>query len=268
MKRLPWLIAAVVTIVFGTWGNPVFAQRVRNIPDDPVALGQPLSYWIQVVRDRNEKEIGEAFAAMVLLGPAASSAVPELIRIVEEPFTPIDLTNDTRYDVSSKLRIILMKAGAVDSLGAIGERAARAAGPVLKWSLTVRVAPVTISPDTTPDPLFVELVTMDVLERMRGAGSVAQFGSKAAGPVQKLMESGNAETRKLAVAILNEGALPIVKDLMTSSSCRDRVLGLSMLADMWPVVPEEHLRTLKSIFQCGAEAREAAAAGTRHDSKR
>ena len=46
------------------------------------------------------------------------------------------------------------------------------------------------------------------------------------------MESPDGDRRKFAVAILNEFSLPIISDLMKSASCRDRMLGLNVLADM------------------------------------
>ena len=76
------------------------------------------------------------------------------------------------------------------------------------------------------------------------------FGAEAADAVQELIESGDGEKRKLAVAILNEGSLPMVTDLLTSKSCRDQMLGLAILTDMWPVVAIDHLKNLKDVLAC------------------
>jgi hypothetical protein len=98
--------------------------------------------------------------------------------------------------------------------------------------------------------VFIDLVAMDVLERMRGAGAVAEFGVGAAPAVQRLMESNDPEKRKFAVAILNAASLPILSDLMKSRNCSDRMLGLSVLADMWPVVASSHLDALTEMLAC------------------
>jgi len=251
MKRCMWIVvAAFLAIGLAT---EVSAQSPRNtrgtdrILDDPVSLGEPLSYWLKVIRERNTEELEMAFDAIVELGPAASAAVPELTEIVAEPFTPIRLGIDDKREVFSKLRIIFMKGSAIDGLGAIGEKAAPSARSVIEWSLTIRVLP---PEDRAANALFIELVSMDVMERMRGAGTLAQFGIDAAPAVQELLESADSDRRKFAVAILNEATLPIVSDLMNSGSCRDRMLGLSVLADMWPVVASSHLDALTDILAC------------------
>jgi hypothetical protein len=250
MKRSKW-VAVAIFLTLATVPS-AFAQlqtRTRgidNIQQEPVALGEPLSHWLKVIREHNG-ELGLAYEAIMELGPAASAAVPDLTRIVAEPFTPIRPGKDDKREVLAKLKSIFMKGGAIDSLGAIGEDAARSAPSVIEWSLTIRVLP----PETSAaDALFIDLVAMDVMERMRGAGALAQFGSDAAPAVQQLMESDDADRRKFAVAILNEASLPIVSDLMKSRNCRDRMLGLSVLADMWPVVASSHIDALSDILAC------------------
>jgi hypothetical protein len=251
MKRSAWIVVAAILAIGPV--SEVSAQSPRNVRgtvsnlDDPVSMGEPLSYWLKVIRDRNTEELGMAFDAIVELGPAASAAVPELTQIVAEPFTPIRLGRDDKREVLSKLRIIFMKGAAIDGLGAIGEKAAPSARSVIEWSLTIRVLP---PEDSAANALFIDLVSMDVMERMRGAGTLAQFGPDAAAAVQELMESADSDRRKFAVAILNEATLPIVSDLMNSGSCRDRMLGLSVLADMWPVVASSHLDALTDILAC------------------
>ena len=256
MKRSIWTAAAIALVsVLFTFPADVQAQRKITATDgsqeDPLSLGKRLSYWIEVIRSRDPERMGMAYDEILQLGPEAYSAVPELTRVVAEPFTPIRPGVDDGREVLMKLQTIFTRAGAVDSLGAIGEPAASAAGAVIQWALTLRVLPP--EKRSSQDDLFIELVGMDVMERMRGAGTVAQFGPLAAPAVQELMESPDGEKRKFAAAILNEETLPIVKDLMKSKSCRDRMLGLSVLADMWPVVAASHIEALKGILGCAPD---------------
>jgi hypothetical protein len=250
MKRAV-CIFGVAVLVMALCADQSVAQAVLkagNDSTDPVALGEPLSHWLTVIRSRNPEEMEMAFDAIVELGPAARKAVPDLIRIVANLFLPIRVGTEDRRETLLKLLNIHLRAGAVDSLAAIGEPAASAAGPVIQWALTVRVLPSEVR--TPMDAFYVEFVGMDVLERMRGAGAIARFGVQAADAVQKLMESRDEEKRKFAVAVLNEGSLPIVTALMTSERCRARALGLAILADMWPVVAIDHLNALKDIVFC------------------
>lgn len=244
-------ILLAVTVVPDSFGQ--LQRNTRTIDktqQEPVAFGEPLSYWRKVIQDRNNEELELAFDALITLGPDASAAVPELTQIVAEPFTPIRVGIDDRRQVLAKLKTILLKAAAVDSLRAIGTDAAKSAPSVIEWSLTVRV----LLPESgRADPVFIDFVAMDVLERMRGAGAVAEFGVDAAPAVQRLLEGNDPERRKFAVAILNEGALPILSDLMKSRNCSDRMLGLSALADMWPVVASSHLDALTDMLACSED---------------
>jgi hypothetical protein len=254
MKRSIWLgVAIVLTIGIAKDGFAQLQRTIRTpdkVQEDPIALGEPLSHWLKVVRDRNTQELDMAYEAIIELGPAASAAVPDLNQIVAEPFAPIRIGRDDKREVLSKLKSIFMKGGAIDALGAIGPQAVPSASSVIEWSLTLRVLP---PEDGTFSVLFIDLVAMDVLERMRGAGTIAQFGINAAPAVQRLMESPNAERRKFAVAILNESSLPIISDLMKSASCRDRMLGFDALVDMWPVVASSHLDALSEILACSED---------------
>ena len=254
MKRVICIVG-VVALVAALWTGEAAGQvgaKQTNSPDDPIAFGVPLSHWLKVIRSRDPEEVELAYDAIAELGPAAWKAVPELTRIVAEPFTPIRVGKDDRREVLLKLLDIQLRAGAVDSLGAIGDAAASAARPVIEWALTVRVLPSDVR--TPDDTFYIELVGMDVLERMRGAGATAQFGVEAADAVQDLMESRDDEKVKFAIAILSEGSLPIATKLMTSESCRDRMLGLTILADMWSVVAIDHINALKDILACPVDA--------------
>jgi hypothetical protein len=222
-------------------------QRTRD-DADPASMGHPLSYWIKVLRTREMEESELAFDAIVDLGPRASRAVPELTQILEVPFVPIKIGTDSRSEIKAKLIDIDLRAGAIDSLGAIGPAAASAAQPAIRWGLTVRVVPA--NPLSARDRFFIELVGVDVLERMRAAGTVSRFGIEASAAVQELVESPDTEKQKFAAAILNEGAVMIATELMQSDDCKERMVGLSLLSGMWPVVPRDHLTMLKESLSC------------------
>lgn len=217
--------------------------------DESLYLGKPFSYWLKVLQDRDPDSIDFAFDAMVEFGPDAWKAVPDLTRIVTEPFVPIDLVQDSPDDVLQKVRNIQVRGGAIDSLGAIGEAASSSAAPLIEWAFVIRVVPPRVkSPEA--QRLFIDLVAIDVLERMRAAGAVAQFGPAAAPAIQTLVESPDLERRKFSVAILNSGALPIAARLLKSEDCERRTLGASLMASMWPVISVDHLSALKNIAKC------------------
>jgi hypothetical protein len=245
----------VLVLVLGVWAGAATAQiasKPSRNQEDPMALGQPLSYWLTVIQGDDLEQTEKAFAAIMELGSAAWKAVPELTDIVAKPFVPIRMGTDDPRDVLLKLLDIHLRAGAVDSLGSIGEAAASATRSVIEWALTIRVLPSDVR--TPDDASYIELIGMDVLERMRGAGAAAHFGPRAAAAVQELMESRDDEKIKLAIAILNEGSLDIATALMRSESCRDQMLGLKILIDMWPVVASDHLKALKNILPCSADS--------------
>jgi hypothetical protein len=177
--------------------------------------------------------------------------VEELTRIVAEPFTPFRIGEDGEDKIAATLLNIGLRAEAIDALTAIGEAAASSTVPLIEWALTVRVIPMNLD-DLKDGKLFVDFVTIDVLERMRVAGAVARFGPAAGPAIVELLKSPDGEKRKLGVAILSEGALPIVAELLKSRNCEDRKRGIAILTDMWPVVPKEHLAALKTSLVCNA----------------
>jgi len=227
-------------------------QRNNNAagpwPLESMYQGKPLSYWLKSIRDRDDK-MERAFDAITDLGPDASPAVEELARIVAEPFTPVRIGEDVNDVIAGKLFSIRTRSGAIDALTAIGEASASSALPLIRWALAVRVIPIKLD-NLSDQELFVDLLTIDVLERMRVAGAVARFGPDAAPAVVELLKSSDDEERKLAVAILSENTLPIVAHLLKSRNCDDRNRGIAILADMWPVVAKEHLAELKSAIVC------------------
>jgi hypothetical protein len=139
----------------------------------------------------------------------------------------------------------------MDALSFIGEEAAPATIPLIQWALTRRVLPATRA-NIDDDELFAELVTMDVEQRMRVAGVVAEFGPVVVPMVEKLLRSPEPEKRKLAVAILSADVLPIVADLLRSPDCDDKRLGIVILTDMELVVAKEYLIELKKMLVCDA----------------
>jgi hypothetical protein len=102
---------------------------------------------------------------------------------------------------------------------------------------------------------FIDLLALDVNERMRVAGAVANLGPAAAPAVESLLTSDDVDAEKLAVAILNEGALPLAARFAKSSNCELRQLGITIFVDMWPVLPTEHVVNLKLISACEVTVR-------------
>jgi hypothetical protein len=210
---------------------------------EPTYMGKPLSYWLKSLRNR-DSEIEHAFDAIRALGPKAQAAVPELTRIVGEPFAPVRIGADERDSIIPKLLDIELRADSIDALASIGEAAAPSSATLIQWALTIRVVPGE-KRSAEDQERFIDLVTLDVLERMRVAGAIAQFGRRAIPAVVALLASPEDEERKLAVAILSENALPIAAELLKSENCEEREVGIAILVDMWPVVPREHLIALK-----------------------
>jgi hypothetical protein len=229
--------------------SPVFswAAEQRN----PVYMEKALSYWIDSLRTRDD-EMKLAFAAINALGPDAESAIPELVRILVEPFTAIWVGTDKREQVAAKVANIQLRADAVDALGSIGAPAAASTPSLIQWALMVRVVPMNVT-SREDEELYIDLIAVDVLERMRVAGAVALFGKSALLPIAVSLASQNDEERKLAVAILSEHAPPIAASLLKSESCESRKLGIAILMDMWPVVSADHIKDLAGAFTCGVK---------------
>jgi hypothetical protein len=217
---------------------------------EPMYQGKSLSYWLRSIRDRDDKMV-RAFDAITDLGPDAWPAVEELTRIVAEPFAPIRIGADGDDVIAPKLLNIHLRADAIDALTAIGEAAASSAAPLIQWALTVRVIPINLD-NLKDERLFVDLITIDVLERMRVAGAIARLGPAASPAIVGLLKSPDGERRKLGVAILSENTLPIAASLLKSRKCDDRKRGIAILADMWPVLAKDHLAALKTALVCDA----------------
>jgi hypothetical protein len=215
---------------------------------EPTYLGKPLSYWIASIRNRDQ-QIYVAFDAIMTLGPRAQAAVPDLTGLIAAPFVPVRIGVDDDDAVLRKLQDIDVRGTAVTALEAIGEDASSSSLPLIRWALTPRVVLERLESDGDRE-LYVDMVTMDVVERMRVAGVVHSFGTGAAPAIHSLLNAKDSESRKFGVAILSDAALPIVAHLLKSFNCDSRKLGVEMLLHMWPVVAKEHLVELKNMTGC------------------
>src|SRR5262245_59750384 len=114
-------IALAIGLVTFASGINAAAQMTKPLPwlvlnDQPTYKGRPLSYWINVIRDRNEEEIGIAFEAIRNLGPRSATAVPELTQIVAAPSAPIRLGTDSDEVVAVKLNDLELRSEAIDAM--------------------------------------------------------------------------------------------------------------------------------------------------------
>ena len=219
--------------------------------DEPEYFGKNLNYWINVLRDRDQEMISLAFDAIRAAGPDAKAAVPDLIAVLEAPFSAIRVGQDSQKVIASKLYDIEIRTGAVDTLASMGEAASPATPAVIGWALTPRVIPQAIRNEEDQE-LYLELVMMDTEQRMRIAGAVNEFGIAGSYAIAKLLSAQDAEKRKFGVAILNEKALPIAAELLRSAHCEDRNLGLTILQDMDLLVARPHLDWLQRLVVCSA----------------
>ena len=241
-----FLTSALATLIFVVSASAA-VEKSGNDRDqlfqERTYQGQPLTFWLKVIRDRDEDRLSAAFDAIQSLGPDAWVAVPDLTRLVEAPFVAINLDRDSREAVAAKLYDIAVRSEAIETLGWIGEPAAPSTMALLQWGLLKRVsAPAKHSAET--DELFIELVAMDAEQRMRVAGAVAQFGRDTFPTIARMLASPDIAKRKLAVAILSQDALPVATELLRSKACDDRELGLQILKDMDVVVAPNHIDEL------------------------
>ncbi len=240
------LTTALATLMFFVSAQAA-AERAGDDRDrlfqERTYQGKPLTFWLKVIRDRDDEQLSAAFDAIHSLGPDAWVAVPDLARLVEAPFAAIDIDRDSEDTVAAKLYDVAVRTEAIGTLGWMGESAAPSTRALLDWGLTKRVIPpVKHSPDS--DELFIELVAMDAEQRMRVAGAVAQFGQATLPAIAKMLASTDASKRKLAVAILSQDALPVATELLRSKRCDDHELGLQILKDMDLVVSAVYIDEL------------------------
>jgi hypothetical protein len=257
MKSIRHLLRIAITVTAIAITAPVLLPAEDTHPkkieplQEPAYFNKPLSYWLGVIRDRDEKKIALAFEAIRGLGPDAWAAVPDLTRLVAAPFTPIHIGKDSHEMIAAKLYDITLRDEAIDTLTVIGESSSTATLSLVRWALTQRVVPG-IMRNEDDDELFIELVMMDTEQRMRVAGAISEFGPDAAPVIAALISSQDAEKRKLGVAILSEGALPIAAEMLRSGKCEERVLGFQILKDMELVVAKPYIDELMRRLVCDA----------------
>jgi HEAT repeat protein len=230
--------------------NESWDDRDVGVPDDLTYGGRPLSYWLNIIRERDEKMISLAFEAIRSLGPRAAAAVPELTRTVSAPFTPIHIDKDSDEVIADKLYDIEVRSAAIDALASIGEPASPATVTLIRWALTVRVMPGYTGIGDLER--FIDLVTLDAEYRIRVIDAVTAFGKPAVPTVVRLLKSPDAEQRKLAVLMLGDEAFAIARDMLKSRNCDDKQLGIAILSDMKPIVATAYIADLNRSLLCDA----------------
>jgi hypothetical protein len=225
---------------------------VRALQREPSYRGEPLSYWLDAIRRRDENSLSLAFEAIRSLGPEAASAVPDLTRVVAGPFTPIDLGKDSDEVIMDKLFDIEVRSEAVVALACIGEAASTATTPIIEWALSLRVVPPAAS-NHKYDERFLELVTLEVEYRIAVIHAVRKLGDPAFPIVARMLKSSDTEERKFAVMILGTEALPIVEALLKSHDCEASQLGITILKDMEPLADKKYLDRLRRMIVCSAD---------------
>jgi hypothetical protein len=206
--------------------------------------GKPITYWLEVIRNRDDERISLAFEAVQSLGSDAWIAVPELTGFVGASFSPIHVGKDSPEVIASKLYDIVLRSEAVQMLSRIGERAAPSAPALIRWALLRRVDLRTAGSKDDADEIFADLVAMDAEERLHTARAISRLGKATFPDMAELLSSEDPSKRKLAVAILNEDSLAIAADMLHSSICEDRMLGLDILKDMDLVVAQQYIDKL------------------------
>jgi hypothetical protein len=205
--------------------------------------GKPINYWLKALRNRDDNLMSTAFEAIRSLDQDAWVAVPDLTHLIAAPFVAIHIGKDSHAAIATKLYDIAVRTEAIEALAWIGEPGEPATATLIEWALTSRVV-ADVHKNSDENELFIELVAMDAEQRMRVAGAVAAFGSKAFPAISRLLTSPDAAKRKLAVAILSQDALPVATELLRSDACEDRRIGLEILKDMDLVVAPQFLDAL------------------------
>jgi hypothetical protein len=233
-----------------TGSNPSVSDRSAPM-NEPTYQGKKLNYWIKAIRNHNEELMPLAFDAIRALGPDARAMVPELIRLVAAPFTPIQLGIDSDEVVADKLYDMQVRSEAIDTLAYIGEGAASATLPLVNWALTVRVMPSRTN-STEENDRFIDLVTLEAEYRIGVIYAIQRFGKPGVDTLASLLKSADPEERKFAVMTLGSNVLSIATDLLQSRNCDDEQLGIAILGDMEPVVAKVYLTQLRQMAVCYA----------------
>ena len=163
MTSIRFLIHASIIVLTAATAVPA---SIEGRDDPPVRLlqertylGRSMTYWLKVLRDREEESMSLAFDAIHSLGQDAWVAVPDLTRLVAAPFAPIDIGKDSHESVAAKLYDIAVRTEAIDTLGWIGQSASPSTLTLIRWALMTRVTPAAMRNADT-DELFIELVTI------------------------------------------------------------------------------------------------------------
>ena len=238
--------------------TPIIADALNqgDSVHEPNYHGKPLSYWLGVIRDRDDDMMAQALDAIRSLGPAASVAVPDLTDLVAAPFTPIRIGVDSDDSIADKLYDIEIRSAAIDALASIGKASTPATVSVIEWALMPRVVPAPGN-SAIEDELFVDFATLEVGYRIRVIDAIQQFGESALSETAKLLLSSNPEKRKFAVVILGTDVLPIAAELLKSSDCEHQRLGLTILGDLAPLISKAYLAQLSEIIVCTDLAQES-----------
>jgi hypothetical protein len=263
LKKLVLAVAVVsLTAMPGLAEDETYRKNAPRVPEtlysvrerpasEPLYEGEPLSYWIDQIRRRDENGMLIAFDAIRYLGPAAQSGVPALAAVVNAPFAPIELGKDSDDVILSKLWDIEIRTEAIRALAHIGPTAAPATLPLIDWAVTLRVIPAKAR-NSEDDDRYIDFVMMDGEQRLHVVLAIALFGDAAIPPVLDLLKSSDAEKRALAVAVLGEEALWIAADLLRSDDCEEAQLGIEILEAMEPVFANKYLPHLKTLPTCFA----------------
>lgn len=263
--RRTYLVMVVIVMAALASGPALLSaddtQPIRRIappekliePYDPMVDGKPLSYWLKLVRQRDQTMIPLAFDAIRDLGPEAWPAIPDLTRIITAPFSPIRAGKDSEEQIASKLYDVQTRADAIDALVSIGDAAASAAVSLIRWALIVRVTPPPETAEREDQELFIDLITMDVVQRLRVIDAVSAMGDAAMPTVERLLRAPDDDTRKLAVAVMGADAVSMAAELLKSTDCEDRKLGIAILKDLNLIVPHKHLGGLIHTLVCDAD---------------
>jgi hypothetical protein len=239
-KRLTVLLLLVIAI---TLSSTAYADNEQTYQ------GKSLDYWMKAIRDRNEGLMPLAFEAIRSLGPNARAAVPDLIRVVKTPFTPVRIGIDSDDAIAEKLYDLEVRSEAIDSLAYIGAAASPATIPLIDWALTIRVVPPRMSSSEESDR-FIDLVTLEAEYRLGVMHAIQQFGNGGIATLARFIKSADTEKRKFSVMTLGAEALSLATDLLRSGNCDDEALGIAILGDLEPIVARTYLSELKHTAVC------------------
>src|SRR2546426_12754691 len=101
-KMIGILLAVAITATVGTAAEKHGSEKTASDGAEPSYMGEPLSYWLRFIQDRDKNNMDLALDAIRELGPDARSAVPELTQIVAEPYDTMEIGVDKRSWIAFK----------------------------------------------------------------------------------------------------------------------------------------------------------------------